>query len=524
MGSPPGTPVTIAQVLGEAVARFRDREALVSGAERLTYQELGDSVLATVTRLAVAGIGAGDRVIGCMSNTVDMVVAFLAVTSLGGIWVGVSPHSAAGERRFIVENCEPSITLVEAGGSHLVRDTPALEAPEWRVTSTGAPVGTFAQLASRVVPTSPAGIAYTSGTTGQPKGVVHSHHNLLLPGCYRAASGDTSEATRQGLALPLSILNMMVLGPLSAIQAGASCVLFHRLHAPELSEWVEREAVTAVSLPPPVVHDLVADDGIPAERLRTLAKPQIGGAGCPDVLCARFEEKFGQRPARTYGLTELPTVVAVEDRDVPRVANASGRVVAYLSVTIGGLPGGNDGSSDRGDEIGEILVGSASTGPWADTWTPMLGYWREPEATARTLAGGLLHTGDIGRLDSLGNLIVTGRANTVIIRGGANVYPLEVECVLAEDERIASSAVLGLPDDRLGERVVAVVETGDAEPVTPESIRERCTEHLSAYKIPEVVVVVRALPRNAMGKIDRKTLAAMLPELMSGTPARERAG
>jgi acyl-CoA synthetase (AMP-forming)/AMP-acid ligase II len=166
-------------------------------------------------------------------------------------------------------------------------------------------------------------------------------------------------------------------------------------------------------------------------------------------------------------------------------------------------------------EEGEICVAPARRGEWAGVYTPMLGYWGKPEASARALRGGVYHSGDIGVLEPDGTLYIRGRRSELILRGGANVYPAEVERVLEEDPRVAEAAVFGLPDPRLGERVVAVVALEPGAAATEASLRERCRSRLARYKVPDRIEQAASLPRNAMSKVVKRELVA----LFEGAPA-----
>jgi acyl-CoA synthetase (AMP-forming)/AMP-acid ligase II len=159
-------------------------------------------------------------------------------------------------------------------------------------------------------------------------------------------------------------------------------------------------------------------------------------------------------------------------------------------------------------KVGEICVAPRTDGPWAGVYTPMLGYWNRAEATRTALRGGMFHSGDLGVIEHDGCLYFRGRLNDLIIRGGANVYPAEVERVLQEDTRVAGCAVVGKPDDRLGERVVAFVELARGVRVSADELRARCEANLARYKVPEQFVFVTELPRNAMGKVQKRALIA----------------
>jgi acyl-CoA synthetase (AMP-forming)/AMP-acid ligase II len=164
------------------------------------------------------------------------------------------------------------------------------------------------------------------------------------------------------------------------------------------------------------------------------------------------------------------------------------------------------------DEVGEICVAPARRGSWVGIYTPMLGYWRCPEATERALRGDVYHTGDLGFLDDEGTLFIRGRRNELILRGGANVYPAEVERAIQEDPRVAAAAVLGIPDPRLGQRVVAAVQPEAGERLTAEQVASFCRERLARYKIPEQIAVVSSLPRNSMSKVIKRELEPLFRE------------
>ena len=352
-----------------------------------------------------------------------------------------------------------------------------------------------------VDPSAPAGIAYTSGTTGRPKGAVHSQHGLLAPGTVLVESRGYDASLRKGDCFPFTILNMAVLTTLLVSQAGGCSIVMDRIDAEGVAEWIRTERVTTWNGPPALLHSLATMDSVAPADLASLTEVWTGGADCPEVIRAAFEAKFGQPVLATYGLTEAPTVVAIDPVGGPHVAGASGRPLPHLAVRIAGP----DGASLAAGETGEVCVAPAD-----ERYRLMLGYWERPEATAEVLAGGELHTGDLGFLDDGGSLHLRDRKSLVIIRGGANVYPAEVERVLQELPDIAASAVLGVPDERLGERVVAVLEPAPGASVDVDAVREHCLANLAKYKVPERFTVVDALPRNAMGKIARTELPALL--------------
>ena len=350
-----------------------------------------------------------------------------------------------------------------------------------------------------VDPFAPAAIAYTSGTTGQPKGVVHSQHNLLLVGAVGLATR-RAEDDRTGVLLPLSILNLMILGPVSTVQAGTCTVCIDRADAVGLASWIRDERVTSFSAVPTIIHDLLTHPDVTEADLASLVRPGCGGGVTPDSFRRLYEERFGTRLTTGYGLTEAPTAVTTEDPALPRVPDGSGRALPHVSVTIQA----DDGTALAAGEVGEVCVGPATDGIFAGVYTPMLGYWNRPDATAAALRDGVLRTGDLGYLTDDGDLVVTDRKGDLILRGGANVYPAEVERVLHQEPRVGACAVVGLPDERLGERVVAAIVRAGDEPLTAEELREHCARSLARYKVPERFLFVDDLPRNAMGKVVKR--------------------
>ncbi len=502
---------TVPEALADALARAPDAEAVVGRHTRLTYRDLDDQVRRAAAGLAAAGVGPGDRVAGSMANHPELVVTFLATMHLGAIWVGINRALTVPEQQYLLEDAGVSafvgdrVTAVEADGLR-----PQL--PELRVVldaEPGDPTSPWAEMLRAadpgaapgiaIDPFGPAAIAYTSGTTGRPKGVVHSQHNLLLVGAVAAARLHHTE-DRLGVVLPLTILNLMILGPVSTVQVGCCLVCIDRVDPVGLATWIRDEQVSTMSAVPTMIHDLLTHPDVAPNDLVSLVHPGCGGGATPESFRRLYEERFGIRLTVGYGLTEAPTAVTVEDPELPKVPDASGRALPHVSVTIRA----DDGTVLATGEVGEVCVGPSDEGLFAGVYTPMLGYWNRPDATAEALRDGILFTGDLGYLTVDGDLVITDRKGDLILRGGANVYPAEVERVLYEEPRVGACAVVGLPDERLGERVVAAVVLAGDEPITAEELHEHCARSLARYKIPERFLFVDDLPRNAMGKVVKR--------------------
>jgi long-chain acyl-CoA synthetase len=272
-------------------------------------------------------------------------------------------------------------------------------------------------------------------------------------------------------------------------------VIFDRSDVASIVEWIERESVSVWNGPPAQLWTMVRDSSLDPARLSTLDEVWVGGADCPDRLRADFESRFGVPVVRTYGLTEAPALVCLDDPGQPGPPGTSGRPLDHIDLS---APGG------------EVVLGPKRDGRWAGAYRPTLGYWERPDASAAVVEGRTLRTGDLGAVDPSGHLRVLGRRSTVILRGGANVYPAEVERVLVEAPGVAAAAVGGVPDERLGERVGAALEPRAGATIDPETVLQHCRAHLAAYKVPERLVVVDRLPRNSMGKVPAPELASLL--------------
>ena len=534
---PGGGPQSVALVLDRVLAEEPGREALVGRHGRFSYAELDVAANRAARALAELGVRPGDRVAACLQNDVDLVVAFLGCMRMGALWVGVNRVLAPPEKAYLLRDSGAAVLLATSevaaelaehrdglpSLAHVVVVDPGGSADAWRARLEAASGAGRPEVA--IDPFAPAAIAYTSGTTGLPKGAVHSQHNLLLPGSVSRGTGRYPPGIRVGVVLPLTILNLVVLGPLTAFQLGTCCVAIDRIDPEGLADWIRRERVGNFAGVPTIIHDLLMHPTLKPGDLASLIAPEVGGAECPEEFRALYRERFGAEVRVGYGMTEAPTAVTWSDGKAaepprseaepseggpPQGSGAPepglcGRALPQIEIAILG----EEGQRLAPGKVGEICVGPAREGPWAGVYTPMLGYWNRPEATAEALRDGLYHSGDLGLLDARGTLFIRGRRSELILRGGANVYPAEVERVIQEIPGVAGCAVLGVPDRRLGQRVVAAVEPAPGASLRGEEILAYLAPRLARYKLPERVEIVAKLPRNAMRKVLKRELEAL---------------
>ena len=500
----PFGPQSVLEALDSCVESCGNADAIVGRGGRLTWSEVDEASRGVAGLLHELGVRPGDRV-GCsLVNDVDIVVAFFAALRAGSIWVGINRALAPPEQRFLLDDCEASVFLSDGEGVARI----GLESAEcralsiedgtlgWRQAWTDGPRAST----HCADPFAAAAIAYTSGTTGRPKGAVHAQRNLVLPSVVQRHRLGVESPQRIGQCLPLTILNIMVLGPIAAAVHRATFVALDRIDADGVEEWTRRERLDSLIIAPPTVRDLIQRNDIDGDVFAGVKQMAAGGAAFPAWYRDKWAERFGSRLQNGYGMTEAPTGVVSEDTRPPD--GACGKASLQFTITIRDesgniLPEGEDG---------EICIEAAKSGPFANVYTPMIAYWGRPAATAEVLDAMLYRTGDVGRLDEEGWLYIADRRSDLILRGGANVYPAEVEQVLLRHPGVAACAVLGRPDVRLGEKVVAVYESVDGADIASD-LNDLCFQNLARYKVPVAFLRIDVFPRNAMGKITKAALS-----------------
>ncbi|MET7773995.1 class I adenylate-forming enzyme family protein [Nocardia sp. NPDC005366] len=493
--SPPG-PATlrpIARVLDAALRASPDATAVEAASGTLTYAQLDERADRAAGALWSLGVRPGDRVAACLPNDLDIVTAFHGAQRVGAIWAGVGEALSAPEQRHLADLCAPSVILA---GPRCLLDTPeTVDSARWSALTESAEPSPGLELDIDAA----AGIAFTSGTSGKPKAVVHSQRNLLLPGAALVATRGWGPDLRKGDSFPLTILNLMVLSTLLTAQAGGCAVIMDRRDVEGVAEWIARHRVTVWNGAPAQLYDLARRPDLDLSSLREVWS---GGSDTPDSVRRDFAATHGPVPRVTYGLTEAPTVVSIDRPGDDWSPGTSGLVLPQYDVAAYDdddrrLPPGS---------LGELKLAPATAGPWAGLWTPMLGYWED--GRVRPPEPGPIPTGDIGTVDAEGMLSVLDRKKMVIIRGGANVYPLEVERVIGTHPDVTKVAVCAVPDERLGQKVAAVIESV-VPTVDFDELAALCKRELAGYKVPEIWARVDALPVNAMGKVERTRLAEL---------------
>ncbi|HSR22002.1 MAG TPA: long-chain fatty acid--CoA ligase [Candidatus Eisenbacteria bacterium] len=511
----------LCDILRQSAARLPDKTALILDDVRLTYGQLDALSDRVAGNLRADGLVPGAAVGLMLPNLPEFVIAYFGILKAGAVVVPINPlyrerevaHylGDSGARTLIAwEDAAASAIAAAAqvggGVATYVVSLPGRESP---------PEGTasFRHLLREGARCDPADttaddtavILYTSGTTGRPKGAELSHFNLFM-NCHVVGQmfGLREDDVALG-ALPLfhsfgqsCVMNI-------AIHFGGTLSLLTRFAARNALEVIQRDRVTVFSGVPTMFYALLSEPTLDQYDISSLRTASSGGASMPAEVLDAFEARFQVPILEGYGLSETsPTVTfnqTVEDRRVYSV----GKPIWGVEVRVLGL---DDRELPPGREnVGELGVRGHCV---------MKGYHGDPETTAEALAGGWFRTGDMGYRDEDGFFFIVDRKKDLVIRGGMNVYPREVEEVLFGHPSVAQAAVIGVPDQRLGEEVMAVVSLKPGATANEEELVAHCRERLAAYKYPRYVRFMDVLPIGPTGKIDKKVIREALTEATAG--------
>ncbi|WP_220131835.1 MULTISPECIES: long-chain-fatty-acid--CoA ligase [Nocardioides] len=489
------------QVARHAVERG-DLVALTFRGAPTTWAELQARVVALSGALARRGVGAGDRVAILMGNRPEYVELLVAVNRLDAIAVPLNFRLSAGEVAYVLEDCGAALLFVDEGTAQVAVEAAAQSSLPVTVLDGPAYDGLLLEVGEPapdvdVAEDSPALIMYTSGTTGRPKGAVLTHRNLASQSAtLLMAFGFRLDGEVNLCASPL--FHIGAIGSVApALMVGATIAVLPTgaFDAAEVLDLMARERVTSVFLVPTQWQALCDEQERSPRDLADLRVTGWGAAPATDTLLRTMAEVFvGSSNVALFGQTEMsPVTCVLEGKDALRKLGSVGKPVPAVQARVVGP----DMVDVAAGEVGEIVYRGPGT---------MLGYWRNPGATAEAFAGGWFHSGDLVRVDDEGFVYVVDRAKDMIISGGENIYCAEVENVLAGHPGIAEVSVIGRPHERWGETPVAVVVPRDGAELELDGVREWASGHLARYKLPTVLEVVTELPRNASGKVTKGAL------------------
>ncbi|MFF9157489.1 class I adenylate-forming enzyme family protein [Streptomyces sp. NPDC014846] len=441
--------------------------------------------------LAHRQVRAGDIVAVKLTNRIELVAALFAAWRLGAALTPVNPALTAAETRYQLTDCRAKAVVVEKPPTDLPASITVLTLDEL-----AAPAPTAVALPEP--PADPeagnddlALVIYTSGTTGRPKGVELLHRNIDAMTAAMTEALTLTEADHSLLILPLFHVNGIVVSVLSPLRAGGQATIVGRFSATGFFAVLERARPTYFS-GVPAIYAMLAN--LPSDvrpDTSSLRFAICGAAPMPPQLIDVVEQRFGLQLIEGYGLSEATCASTCNPLDGIRKTGTVGPPLPRQTVAIVDP----DGRIVTDGGIGEVVI----SGP-----TVMRGYLGRPEETAKAIRDGRLHTGDVGRLDQDGYLVLVDRVKDMIIRGGENIYPKEIETVLHDHPAVHEAAVVGRPDAVLGEVPVAFVSLRNN--VTRDEITAFLTDRLAPYKRPADVFVVPEVPKNAVGKIDKPTL------------------
>ncbi len=466
-----------------------------------TYEEFAGRVAEVAAGLRELGVERGDVVGVILPNTPHYLEVWWAILWLGGTFNPVNPALTAREAVGILSDSGASVVVcTPEAAAGLERHRDELPALREVVAAEGDPA---APLRGRGSVADPAAVdgeeiasyVYTSGTTGRPKGAMLTHRNLITNAWQLGEPLPVSRGDTMGMVLPLFHVNAQVVTTVIPLFLGAQVAMWERFSASRFWGEVARFEPVTFSSVPTMLAALLHAPGADEAETNTLRFVICGAAPLSPALFRRFEEKFGLRIMEGYGLTEGTCCSTINPFFGPRKIGSIGLPTRGQEVEI--LDEQGDVAADGAP--GEVCVRGENV---------MAGYHERPDANAETLRDGWLHTGDVGYRDSDGYFFLVDRTKDMIIRGGENIYPREIEDALLEHENVKEAAVVGRPDEVRGEEVHAVVALIEGDDV--EALEAHCRDRLAPFKVPSSWEVVAELPKTSTGKIDKKPLRAKL--------------
>jgi len=487
----------LSSVLEQAVASQPDRPAVRMDQLVLTYEQLHDAAAKVTALLSAAGIGPGDRVGLMLPNVPAFPIAFYGALGAGAVVVPMNPLLKGREVAYYLGDSGAKVIFAwnaaageaakgaaDAGAQLITVDEPDLSGALAGVT----PQTPWADAADD----DDAVILYTSGTTGTPKGAQLTHSGLARNARLTSQTllNNTPDDVMMG-CLPLFHVFGLTCGLNATITAGGTLTLLPRFDPGKALEIIERDAVTIFEGVPTMYAAMLHHPAADPSHAASLRLCVSGGAAMPVEILRGFEAKFGCIILEGYGLSETSPVASFNHPDKVRKPGSVGTPVEGVELRLVG----NDGATVPAGEVGEIAIRGHNV---------MKGYWGRPEATAEAIPDGWFRTGDLARIDEDGYYFIVDRKKELIIRGGYNVYPREIEEVLHEHPAVAEAAVIGIPHDSLGEEVGAAVALKPGATATPEELRAFAKERVAAYKYPRHVWLVAELPKGPTGKILRR--------------------
>lgn len=519
-GLPVGLGHTLPAVLAHVADRYGDKPfAIAADGAVTTFAGLRRRVAGVSINLLERGVVPGDRVAILAPNSTEWIVAACAAMSIGAIMIPINTRFKGQEVRYVLEKARVAVLftvttflgvdyaqmVVEAcggaGQGQVVKDLPGLreiilvDAPDFAPdTSPSADSTNLAAAAASVTAQTTADILFTSGTTGMPKGAMHSHgQGLWMTGIWNEAN-DLTDADRTAIVNPFFHSFGYRSGWMSALTAGMTMFPLATFDPAQLLELIERERITQLSGAPTVFHSLMEQPDFARRDISSLRSGHTGGAKTPPEIIRAGYDKLGFDIFLTsFGQTESTAIISTNRPGDPieAIISTVGRPVPGVEVRMID----EHGNDVPEDSPGELLV----RGP-----NVMQGYFEDPEQTAAAIdADGWLHTGDVAAKDADGRLRILDRIKDIVIVGGFNAYPAEIEVMLGQHPAIAEVAVIGLPDERMGEVTAACVILKPGSNLDLGALTEWARERMANYKVPRKLFVLESFPRTPLGKVQK---------------------
>lgn len=516
--------VTIGKIFDLTVKKYPNKEAIydVRKNVRYTYKEWSLQVNQLANALLNEGVKKGDRVSTFLFNTEELATAFFACSKIGAIFNPINFRLMSEEVAYILTDAAPKVVLFEKALEPVIsaienrfdaisfwyidKDTPSYAASYKGMVSTAS----SEDMNIVIDETDIYAIMYTSGTTGRPKGVLHTHRNITEQSLIVVSSTRLEETDVGLVTAPMFHCAELHCAFLPRVHIGGTNVILHHFQPKMVLELIEKEKITKF-FAAPTMWNMILQEDITQYDLSSLKLGLYGAAPMAPALVHACHEMLGISLVQAYGMTEMgPAITFLTEKDQLTKAGSAGQACLNHDIRI--VRTREDGPSDPDDivqigETGEIIV----QGPCM-----MKGYYNRPEATEKAMYKGWYHSGDIGYLDKDGYLWVNDRVDDMIISGGENIYPREIEDVLHAHPGILDVAIVGEPDHHWGETVTAFVVKKDPN-ITELELDEYCknSDKLANYKRPRKYIFLEALPRNASGKIQKFVLRKQMEEIFS---------